>query len=94
MVALLQLGLPRLKNKIEIHYAVPNDTNMVELEKNSNELMGYLRDQLSNDALTLKLYLELNEKKKFIYTNEEKYKTISEKNPNLKQFKKKFNLEF
>ncbi len=94
MVALLQLGIPRLKNKVEIHYAVPNDTNRVELEKNSNELMGYLRDQLSNDALTLKLYLELNEKKKFIYTNEEKYKTLSEKNPNLEQFKKKFNLEF
>ena len=94
MVALLQLDLPRLKNKVEIHYAVPNDTNRVELEKNSNELMGYLRDQLSNDALTLKLYLELNEKKKFIYTNEEKYKTISEKNPNLEQFRKKFNLEF
>jgi len=94
MVALLQLGIPRLKNKVEIHYAVPNDTNRVELEKNSNELMGYLRDQLSNDALTLKLYLELNETKKFIYTNEEKYKTLSEKNPNLEQFKKKFNLEF
>jgi DNA polymerase-3 subunit gamma/tau len=94
MVALLQLGIPRLKNKVEIHYAVPNDTNKVELEKNSNELMGYLRDQLSNDALTLKLYLELNETKKFIYTNEEKYKTLSEKNPNLEQFKKKFNLEF
>ena len=94
MVALLQLGIPRLKNKVEIHYAVPNDTNRVELEKNSNELMGYLRDQLSNDALTLKLYLELNETKKFIYTNEEKYKTLSEKNPNLEQFRKKFNLEF
>ena len=94
MVALLQLDIPRLKNKVEIHYAVPNDTNRVELEKNSNELMGYLRDQLSNDALTLKLYLELNEKKKFIYTNEEKYKTLLEKNPNLEQFKKKFNLEF
>ena len=94
MVALLQLGIPRLKNKVEIHYVVPNDTNRVELEKNSNELMGYLRDQLSNDALTLKLYLELNETKKFIYTNEEKYKTLSEKNPNLEQFKKKFNLEF
>ena len=59
MVALLQLDIPRLKNKVEIHYAVPNDTNRVELEKNSNELMAYLRDQLSNDALTLKLHLSL-----------------------------------
>jgi DNA polymerase-3 subunit gamma/tau len=94
MVALLQLDIPRLKNKVEIHYSVPNDTNRVELEKNSNELMTYLRDQLSNDALTLKLHLDVKEEKKFVYTNEEKYNTLSEKNPTLKQFKKKFDLEF
>ena len=94
MVALLQLDIPRLKNKVEIHYAVPNDTNRVELEKNSNELMTYLRDQLSNDALTLKLHLDMKEEKKFVYTNEEKYRALSEKNPTLKQFKKKFDLEF
>ena len=94
MVALLQLGIPRLKNKVEIHYAVPNDTNRVELEKNSNELMAYLRDQLSNDALTLKLHLEVKEEKKFVYTNEDKYKALSEKNPTLALFKKKFNLEY
>jgi DNA polymerase-3 subunit gamma/tau len=94
MVALLQLDIPRLKNKVEIHYAVPNDTNRVELEKNSNELMAYLRDQLSNDALTLKLHLEVKEEKKFVYTNEDKYKALSEKNPTLTLFKKKFNLEY
>jgi len=94
MVALLQLDIPRLKNKVEIHYAVPNDTNRVELEKNSNELMAYLRDQLSNDALTLKLHLEVKEEKKFVYTNEDKYKVLSEKNPTLALFKKKFNLEY
>ena len=94
MVALLQLDLPRLKNKVEIHYAVPNDTNRVELEKNSNELMAYLRDQLSNDALTLKIHLEVKEKKKFVYTNEDKYHALAEKNPTLELFKKKFNLEY
>ena len=94
MVALLQLDIPRLKNKVEIHYAVPNDTNRVELKKNSNELMAYLRDQLSNDALTLKLHLEVKEEKKFVYTNEDKYKALSEKNPTLALFKKKFNLEY
>lgn len=94
MVALLQLDIPRLKNKVEIHYAVPNDTNRVELEKNSNELMAYLRDQLSNDALTLKLHLEVKEEKKFVYTNEDKYKALSEKNPTLALFKKKFNLQY
>jgi DNA polymerase-3 subunit gamma/tau len=94
MVALLQIDLPRLKNKVEIHYAVPNDTNRVELEKNSNELMAYLRDQLSNDALTLKIHLEVKEEKKFVYTNEDKYHALAEKNPALELFKKKFNLEY
>lgn len=94
MVALLQLNIPRLKNKVEIHYAVPNDTNRLELEKNSAQLMSYLRDQLSNDALVLKLRLEMKEKKKFVYTNDEKYKVLSEKNPVLDLFKKKFNLEY
>ena len=94
MVALLQLDLPRIKNKVEIHYAVPNDTNRIELEKNSNELMLYLRDQLSNDALTLKIHLEVKEEKKFVYTNEDKYHALAEKNPTLELFKKKFNLEY
>lgn len=94
MVALLQLDLPRLKNKVEIHYAVPNDTNRVELEKNSNGLMAYLRDQLSNDALTLKIHLEVKEENKFVYTNEDKYHALAEKNPALELFKKKFNLEY
>jgi DNA polymerase-3 subunit gamma/tau len=94
MVALLQLDIPRLKNKTEIHYAVPNDTNRVELEKNSNELMTYLRDQLSNDALTLKVHLEVKEEKKFVYTNEDKYNALAEKNPTIELFKKTFNLEY
>lgn len=94
MVALLQLNIPRLKNKVEIHYAVPNDTNRLELEKNSAQLMSYLRDHLSNDALVLKLRLEMKEKKKFVYTNDEKYKVLSEKNPVLDLFKIKFNLEY
>lgn len=94
MVALLQLDIPRLKNKVEIHYAVPNDTNRLELEKNSAQLMAYLRDQLSNDALVLKVRLEMKEEKKFVYTNDDKYKVLSEKNPVLELFKKKFNLEY
>ena len=94
MVALLQLDSPRLKNKVEIHYAVPNDTNRFELEKNSAQLMAYLRNQLSNDALVLKVHLEIKDEKKFVYTSDDKYKVLSEKNPVLDLFMKKFNLEY
>ena len=94
MVALLQLDTPRLKNKVEIHYSVPNDTNRVELEKNSIELMRFLRNQLSNDALILKVNMEVKEEKKFVYTSEDKYQALKKKNPVVDLFKNKFNLEY
>jgi hypothetical protein len=38
--------------------------------------------------------LEMKEEKKFVYTNDDKYKVLSEKNPVLDLFKKKFKLEY
>lgn len=94
MVALLQLDQPRLKNKIEIHLTVPNDTNRVELEKQSTSLLSYLREKLNNDHLTLKLHVDTKEDKKFVYTAEDKYDQLVEKNPIIAAFKKNFNLEY
>ncbi|CAI8168153.1 MAG: DNA polymerase III subunit tau [Bacteroidota bacterium] len=94
MVALLQLDIPRLKNKTEIHLSVPNDTNKIELEKNSTSLLQFLRKQLLNDHLNLHLSVDLREEKKFIYTAEDKYQELLEKNPMIKTFKKNFNLEY
>jgi DNA polymerase-3 subunit gamma/tau len=94
MVALLQLDQPRLKNKIEIHLTVPNDTNRVELEKQSTSLLSYLREKLINDHLTLKLHVDTKEDKKFVYTAEDKYDELVKKNPIIAAFKKNFNLEY
>ena len=94
MVALLQLDIPRLKNKTEIHLSIPNETNKVELEKNSTSLLQFLRKQLQNDHLNLRLHVDAKEEKKFIYTAEDKYKELIEKNPVIEAFKKNFNLEY
>ena len=94
MVALLQLDQPRLKNKIEIHLSVPNNTNRVELEKQSGPLLNYLRNKLKNDHLTLFVHVDAKEDKKFIYTNDDKYNELVEKNPILASFKKQFKLEY
>lgn len=94
MVALLQLDQPRLKNKTEIHLTVPNDTNRVELEKHSGALLTYLRNTLKNDHLKLSLHVDAKEDKKFVYTAEDKYSELLQKNPIIETFKKKFNLEY
>lgn len=94
MVALLQLDMPRLKNKTEIHLTVPNDTNRVELEKNSAHLLQYLKEQLQNDLLNLQFHVDAKEEKKFVYQAEDKYKELVEKNPIVKEFRKQFFLDF
>ena len=94
MVALLQLDTPRLKNKTEIHISIPNETNKVELEKNSTLLLQFLRKQLLNDHLSLQLHVDAKEEKKFVYTAEDKYRELIQKNPMVETFKKNFNLEY
>ncbi len=94
MVALLGLDIPRLKNKNEIHLIVQNDTNKLELEKNSNSLMQYLREHLRNDHINLQVHVDTKEEKKFVYTNKDKYEELSKKNPIIDDFKKSFGLEY
>lgn len=94
MVALLQLDIPRLKNKTEIHLSVPNETNKVELEKNSSQLLQFLRKQLLNDHLNLHVHVDVKIEKKFVYTAEDKYQELVKKNPMIETFKKNFNLEY
>ncbi len=79
MVALLGLDIPRLKNKTEIHLIVQNDTNKLELEKNSKSLMQYLREHLRNDHINLQVHVDTKEEKKFVYTNKDKYEELSKK---------------
>ena len=88
IVALLQLDIPRLKNKTEIHLSVPNETNKVELEKNSSQLLQFLRKQLLNDHLNLHVHVDVKIEKKFVYTAEDKYQELVKKNPMIETFKK------
>lgn len=94
MVALLGLDVPRLKNKTEIHLLVQNDTNRLELEKHSKPLLRHLREQLSNDHLSLHVHVDTKEEKKFVYTTEDKFQELRKKNPIIEDFKKTFNLEY
>ena len=94
LAALLQLDTPRLKNKIEVHINVPNQTNKIELEKNSVDLVKYLKKELKNDYLILIVNLVEVDKKKFIYTSEEKYNNLKMKNPEIEKYKKNFFLEY
>jgi DNA polymerase-3 subunit gamma/tau len=56
-------------------------------------LIGFLREKLGNNALSVSGVLEQTGQKKVIYTNKEKFEHLAEKYPVLKDLKERFGLD-
>ena len=93
LAALLNLDVPRLKNKTEIHLNFPNKTNKVELESQKVKVLEALGDELKNDLLTLVIQVNEEEQKNYIYTPKEKYEQLLKINPVVDDIRKEFDLD-
>ena len=93
LAALLNLDVPRLKNKTEIHLNFPNKTNKVELESQKVRVLEALGDELKNDLLTLVIQVNEEEQKNYIYTPKEKYEQLVKINPVVDDIRKEFDLD-
>lgn len=82
----MKLDTPRLKNGNEIHLTFPNNTNKKELEREKRDIMLFLGEQLKNDTLSLKIHVDIEEDKKFIYTPKDKYDQLVAINPLVDEF--------
>ena len=93
LAALLNLDIPRLKNKTEIHLNFPNKTNKVDLESEKEKVLEALGDELKNDLLTLVIQVNEEEQKNYIYTPKDKYEQLVKINPVVDDIRKKFDLD-
>ena len=93
LAAILKIDEPKLKENYIIGIEFPNSTNKTEVEREKTELLKYLRISLNNYAIDLDITVNEIIEKKFVYTNEEKFQKLKEKNPSLEALKKSFNLE-
>jgi len=93
LAAILKIDEPKLKENYIIGIEFPNSTNKIEVEREKTELLKYLRISLNNYAIDLDITVNEIIEKKFVYTNEEKFQKLKEKNPSLEVLKKSFNLE-
>ena len=86
---------PDLNNEKIIIKAV-NQINKKEIESISDEILSYLKKELNNYSITLRVKLEKlkkeNEPKSL--NNEEKIKSMIDSNPKFKSLIKEFNLKF
>ena len=65
-----------------------------EVEREQGPLLQYLKDELKNHLISLKVHVNEESAKKYAFTPEEKYEKLKEKNPAIELLRKEFDLDF
>ena len=94
IASILKINNPKLKENYSIEFEVPSEINKVELEKELFEILDFLKFKLNNSLIKIKIIVnELEQKKSFIYSHEEKFKKFVETNSLILKLKDEFGLE-
>lgn len=71
----------------------PNQGSKEDFEHTNSELISYLKTNLRNYDIKIKITVIETYKPKVIYTNDEKYKHFKELNPTIELFRQTFELD-
>jgi len=97
---------PRMATTLKVSNPVIKDDFAIEIEMSNKvqeddfnliikaDLANFLRQELKNDNLKIVTFVPEINKEKSLYTDEDKYKYLSEKNPNINKLKQRLNLDF
>jgi len=85
---------PILNDDFSILFVMDSEVQRMELNKESQSLLDYLRSELKNGHIQLTLKVnEVKEQKLSQLTSRERFFQMAEKNPDLHKFKEEFNLD-
>ncbi|MDP3314094.1 DNA polymerase III subunit gamma/tau [Lutibacter sp.] len=76
-----------------IIFELPNNLMKAQLDRAKTPLINYLRENLNNFKIDLKIEVNEEETKKYAYTPEEKYQKLLEKNKHIALLRRSFDLE-
>ncbi len=92
LASIFESQVPTLNEK-EIHLTFPNETMKIDLEREENRLMSYLKARLRNTHITLIIHVDEAVSKKYAFTPQEKYEKLKEANPLLDKLRATFDLD-
>lgn len=84
---------PVLINDTDLVLTLDNNTQEHYLSEIKTELLGHVRKGLQNYAISLQVEITAKEEVKSLYTPDEKFKHMSEVNPNIVDLKKRLDLD-
>lgn len=91
---ILKSTKPGLKDKFTITVVLGNTLQKETFDKAQAEIMKFLSSKLRNDHLLFELEIDEQTGQKQLFTDNDKLKYLTEKNPNLAAFKQKLDLDF
>ncbi|WP_300436466.1 DNA polymerase III subunit gamma/tau [Christiangramia sp.] len=92
LASIFESQTPTLDGK-EIHLTFPNETMKLDLEREENRLMAYLKARLRNTHIRLIIHVDEATSRKYAFTPQEKYEKLKEANPLLDKLRATFDLD-
>lgn len=72
---------------------IDNPIQAQKIENVKNEIINFLRKELINDKIKMRVRVDINNERKVAFTSKEKFELMAEQNKNLLLLKEKLNLE-
>jgi len=91
---LMHLSKPILKPNYQVEISLSSDFQKDTFEKNKDLLISSLIKQLNNNKITFQYFISEKVRPKSVYSNEDKFKYLKERNEQIEQLKQRFNLDF
>ncbi|HEY0769148.1 MAG TPA: DNA polymerase III subunit gamma/tau, partial [Sphingobacteriaceae bacterium] len=92
LFTIMTANAPFLKENFIIEVVIENKIQETQLMMEKIDLLNFLRVELQNYAIEIETRQAEQNTKRKLYTSTEKYQHMVEKNPNLEEFRKRFNL--
>ncbi len=92
LASILESQTPSLKEK-NIHLTFPNETMKLDLEREENKLMGFLKKKLKNTHIRLIIKVDESTSRNYAFTPQEKYEKLKETNPLIDKLRATFDLD-
>ena len=93
LASILQINEPNLRNDFKITYDVPSNSSKNELREIKGDLLIYLKNIFKNDLIEIEFLVNKSNSKEYFSTPEERFKKLSDLNPNLIKLKKDLKLD-
>lgn len=93
LASCMNIAIPIIE-ETTIKLRFPNQSMKEELENSKGQILNYIRQHVNNHLVDLEIAVDLSVQKKYVYTDQDKYVTMVEKNPAVALLQELFDLDF